>query len=159
MKHLFFPKILKIIVIGTAVCGLLLYLWVFPVIGQSLTEQYPEFAYSYYPWLILLWVTAVPCYIVLVICWKIAVSIGRSQAFTMKNAGYFSLIARLAVIDTVIFLAGNIVYLILGMNHPGIVIASLFITFIGIAFTVCMKVLSDMVEKAAELQTQSDLTI
>ena len=57
------------------------------------------------------------------------------------------------------FVLGNILYLFLGMNHPGIVLASLVVVFIGVTVAVASAALSHLVKKAAALQEQSDWTI
>lgn len=46
---------LKLVIIGMAICGLGVYFYLLPVLGDSLSKAYPEFANRYYPWLIFLW--------------------------------------------------------------------------------------------------------
>ena len=65
----------------------------------------------------------------------------------------------LAAGDSIFFFVMNIIYMFLGMNHPGIVLASLIVTFIGVAVTVAAAALSHLVIKASKLQEDSDLTI
>ena len=45
------------------------------------------------------------------------------------------------------------------MNHPGVVLASFGVVFVGIALSVAFAALSHLVKKAAALQEQSDWTI
>ena len=45
------------------------------------------------------------------------------------------------------------------MSHPDVVLASLVIDFVGIAVSVASAGLSHLVEKAAKLQEESELTI
>jgi len=45
------------------------------------------------------------------------------------------------------------------MNHPGIVIVSMVVVFVGAAISVVAAALSHMIMKAADLQEQSDYTI
>jgi hypothetical protein len=44
-------------------------------------------------------------------------------------------------------------------SHPSIVLASAFISIIGVAFGISMRAFSGFFEKAALLQDESDLTI
>ena len=44
--------------------------------------------------------------------------------------------------ETRCFSFGNVLYLVVGMNHPGIVIVSLIVVFFGIAISVAASVLS-----------------
>lgn len=152
-------KWLKFIIIGIGLCGIVIYLFVLPIFGNDMTEKYPEFAYCYYPWLIFLWVTAVPCYAVLIFGWRIADNIGKDKSFCEQNAKLLKWISMLAAGDSAFFFIMNIVYFFLGMNHPSVLLGSMIVTFIGIAITVAAAALSHLVLKAAGLQEQSDLTI
>ena len=150
---------LKIIVIGVALCGIVVYAMIIPSYGRSLVSLYPEFSNRYVPWLIFLELTALPIIIALVLAWRIAGNIGRDKSFTMENASHLARIAQLAALDTGYFFIGNLVLLFSNMSHPGIVLFSLLVDFVGIAVTVAAAVLSHLVKKAADLQEQSDLTI
>ena len=159
MKQSTLAKWLKIVLVGVGICGIVGYAWVIPSFGQSLVRDNPEFAYCYYPWLIFLWATAVPCYIALALGWRIASNIGEDRSFSMDNAKLLKWIAYLAVGDAGFFFVMNVLYLFLGMSHPGVTLVSLIVVFAGIAVSVAAATLSHLVHKAAELQEQSDLTI
>jgi hypothetical protein len=159
MKQKSLAKWLKVTIIGVALAGLAVLFVIIPILGQGIVGQNPEFEYCYYPWLVLFWVCGIPCYIALVLGWMIAVNIGKDRSFSLANAHYLSLISVLAAIDSALFFTVNIVFLLLNMNHPGIVLLSLIVVFIGVAISVAAAALSHLVMKAAELQEQSDLTI
>ena len=150
---------LKIILVGVGICGLVIYFVVFPSYGESLVYDYPEFSNRFWSWLIFLWISGIPCYAVLVFGWKIAANIGRDQSFSNANAKYLKWIAWLAAGDGIFFFVGNIVLLLTNMSHPGIALFSLLVVFAGVAVAVASAVLSHLVQKAAVLQEQSDLTI
>lgn len=150
---------LKAIIAGIGICGLIVYFVILPVYGNSLRQDLPEFAYCFWPWLIFLWVTAIPCYAALVLGWKIAVRIGEDRSFSVDNARSLQTIAWLAAGDTVFFFLGNLVFFFLNMNHPGVLVISLLICFAGVAVTVAAACLSHLVRKAAVLQDESDLTV
>ncbi len=152
-------KWLKIIIGGSAICGLAIYFYFFPYYGQSLIAENPDYSLYYWPWLIFLWITAVPCYTVLYFSWEIAVEISKDNSFSIKNALLLKSISQLAVLDSVIVLAGNILYLIININHPGIILLSLIIIFIGIALAVTTAALSHLVLKAAAIRLENELTI
>ena len=152
-------KWLRIIIIGAGICGLIVYFFFIPMYGDEMRTMYPEFAYCFWPWLIFLWLTAIPCYAALVLGWKIAANIGKDRSFSSDNARYLSVVSKLAAADSAFFFIGNVIFMFLGMTHPGILIFSLFIIFIGIAIAVAAAVLSHLVKKASVLQEQSDLTI
>ena len=150
---------LKVILVGVGLCGLVVYGAVLPLYGQSILSMNPEMANRYWPWLIFLWATGVPCYIALIIGWKIAANIGLDRSFSEDNARHLKRISLLAAGDTVFFFVGNLVLLFANMSHPGVVLASLLVVFVGVAVTVAAAALSHLVLKAALLQEQSDLTI
>lgn len=150
---------LKIIIIGIAACGILLCGILFPMVGRDIVTAAPEFSDWYYLWLAVLWLAAVPCYLVLYNGWKITVEIGRDHSFSMDNAIYLKRISMLAIGDTAYFFLVNLVLFFLNKNHPGILIASLFVDFAGVAAAVVSAVLSHLVQKAAELQQENELTI
>ena len=122
-------KWLKCMIIGIGICGLIIYAVVIPYLG------------------------------VLVFAWKIAANIGRDQSFSNTNAKLLKWISNLSAGDAGFFFVGNVMFLLLNMNHPSIVIMSFFIVFVGIVISVASAVLSHLVKKAAILQEQSDWTI
>lgn len=160
MKQSALSTWLKFIIIGVGICGLIVYGTVIPMLGQALAEYlHGAFDHCYWPWLVLIWITAIPCYMVLVLAWKIASNIGLDKSFTVANAKYLKWISFLAIADAAIFFGGNIVYLFMNLNHPSIVLFSLLIVFVGVAVAIASAALSHLVLKAEELQEQSDWTI
>ena len=105
------------------------------------------------------WYTAVLCYGVLFQFWNVCTQIGRDNSFSVKNAVSLRNIALLAAFDAAFFFAGNILFLFLNMNHPAVVLASCFVTFLGVAVAVAAACLSHLVYKAAKLREENDLTI
>ena len=159
MEQRTLSKWLKLILIGVGLCGLAVYGAILPMYGQSLVGLYPEFSNRFWPWLIFLWLTGLPCYAALWLGWRIAANIGRDSSFSRENARALKQISHLAAGDTLFFLVGNIVLLLMNMSHPGVVLIALLPVFAGIAVAVASAALSHLVLKAAALQEQSDLTI
>lgn len=156
-KHL--SKWIKLILLGVGICGLILYVFIIPMYGLRLRTSYPEFSNRFWPWLIFIWVSGIPCFMVLYFAWKISSNIGKDLSFTEQNASLLKSISVLSVADTGFFFVGNIVFLLLDMSHPGVVIASFIIVFVGVVVAVASAVLSHLVKKATALQEQSDWTI
>ena len=159
MQQLSLSKWLKFIIIVVGICGLVIYIVVFPVLGLNIVAENEEFSYCLWPWLIFIWVTGIPCYIAIIFAWKIATYIGADRSFSLSNAKLLKWISTLAAGDAAFFFVGNMVFLVLKMSHPGIVLFSFIIVFAGVAISVVSAVLSHLVLKAAFLQDQSDLTI
>lgn len=152
-------KWLKGIIAGMAVCGAIIYLYLIPVWGRDLVEANPEFSNCYIPWLAVLLISAIPCYWGLYFGWKIVAEIGKDNSFSRENASYLKNISMLAALDSVYFFGANLVLMLLGMNHPGIFLLSLFVVFAGIAVTVAAAALSHLVKKAADMKEENELTI
>ena len=150
---------LKITIITTGLLGAVFYIWALPSVGRFIAEVSPEFAGAYYPWLVLFWITAVPCYTALVLLWKVIKSIDGNRLFRTVNADRFRAVAKLAFTDAALFMAANIVFLFLNFNHPSILIASAFVCIVGVSFGICMKAMASFFDKAATLQEENDLTI
>ena len=150
---------LKCIVIGLGLCGLYVYLDVLPDYGHSIVRRFPEFSSFYEPWLIFLIITAIPVYVALYYAWKVFTNIGNDNSFCIDNANYLKYISWLAAGDAAYFFIGNVVLAFCNMNHPGIILYSLVIIFLGVAVSIACAALSHLIVKAAELQDESDLTV
>ena len=150
---------LKGLIIGIALCAVIIYTLVVPSFGSLIAGKTPGFAPFYLQWLIFISITALPIFPALFFAWKIAVNIGRDRPFTLENAKYFKYIALMVIIDGMYFFAGNVVLLLCGMNHPGIALLSLVIVIACIAIAIAAAALSFFEKKAAALQEQSDWTI
>ena len=159
MKQKSLSNWLKAIIIGMGFIGLAFYGVVVPALGNDLVSHYPEYNDAYYLWVVFLWLTAIPCYIVLYLAWKISANIGKDNSFSKENAVCMKYISMLAAGDSIFFFIGNIIYLVIGFNHPSVVLASLVIVFIGVSIAVAAAVLSHLILKAAQLKEENDLTI
>ena len=159
MSQASLAKWLKAIILATGFCGLVLYFLIFPLYGQGLVLDDPELSSRRWAWLILIWVTAVPCYAVLALSWHISSEIAADRSFTEKNALLLKRIAGLALLDSGIFFVGSAAYLLLGLSHPGVALFSLLVVAAGIVFAVAAAALSHLVRKAADLRQENELTI
>lgn len=150
---------IQVIIISVGLIGAGFYFLIFPLYGRSIADTYPEYAYAFWPWLIFLWITGIPCYVALAYGWKIATSIGEDQSFSLANAHRLKKISYLVAGDTKFFAVGNIIFLVLNLNQMWILLMSVLIIFVGFAIAIITAALSHLVMKAANLQEQSDLTI
>ena len=153
-------KWLKAVIIGTGIFGLIIFGWLIPAYGASIASMNPEFSHCYWPWLVFLWLCAVPCFASLVFGWKIASNIGSDKSFSFDNAKQLKIISALAAGDSAFFFAGNWALLFLNMSHPGVaIIFAPLVVFVGIAVCVVCAALSHLVYKSAVMQSENDLTI
>ena len=159
MEQLSLSKWLKSISIGIAFVGLILYLLIIPLWGNELVQANQKLANCYWPWLIFIWITAIPCYGSLYEFWKISSEIGKDNSFSRENGKSLMRISQLLIIDATILFIGNVVLFFLKMNQPEIAIIMVFIMFIGIVVAALCAALSHLVLKASKLKEENDLTI
>lgn len=152
-------KWLKFLVIFAAGCGIVMDLGVLPGVGSWMVDLAPEYGGYFWPWLAFLWILSLPCYAALWMAWRIFSNIEKDRAFTMENAEHMGTISFLAAADAVLLVVGNVIYLLLDMNHPGVLLAAFFIALVGIAIAIAAAMLSHLIRKAAKLQDESDWTI
>ena len=159
MKQESLAKWLKGIIIGVFICVLILCLYVLPFWGKEVIEGNLELNQGFLPWMIFLWLAALPCFGVLILGWKVAGEIGKDHSFSGKNARYLKQVSGLSLADSAFFFAGNLLYLILGFNRLGIFFLSCIIVFVGIAVSVAAALISHLIYKAARMQEENELTI
>lgn len=160
-KSLFFWVRFSIVII--ALCGLtvcaLWYPYSFSLIKIGLLGSELSELTSIQSWGLLSFYCAVsiPCFVILIIAWKISVYIKTEQLFTIKVANMIKLCALILLIDLGIFLIGNIIFLLLKINDFAIIYFFLIIG--GLVLSILLSVLSYYVAKAAELKEISDGTV
>lgn len=151
---------LKSVVIGMGILGAIVYGYVLPMCWQNATVNHTSLGGTAY-WIRMgfLWITAIPCYIALVYAWKVFTEIGNNNSFSFVNAKYLKNVAILALVDTVYYFVGNMVMFFANMNHPGVLLISFLICFVGAAVVIVCAALYQLVQKAAELKEENELTI
>ena len=139
--------------IGVSACFLVLMGYVVPVLLDS------EHSPGYTPWLIFLWVCALPCFAVFACVWKVSGEIKREKVFTLRTARWVHTAAILLFADVGLFFIGNLVFIIIGLSRPGILMCSLLIDIFGVSLALAAATLSRYLTKAAVLQEESEGTI
>lgn len=147
---------LKFIIAGTALCGIVLYAIIIPYLWLV---RFPTVEAAYWIELIYIWLSAIPCYVVLALAMKIATNIGKGRSFSESNAISLKHISTLAAVDAAYIFGGMLALLFMGSADAMLILVALVIVFAGFAVTIAAAALSHLVMKAADLQAQSDLTI
>jgi hypothetical protein len=147
---------IKAIVIGVGLGGIMVYFWLDMILDPTVISDIAGYEVSTLPWNILILITLIPCYGVLVFVWKIAHQVELDNSFSFQNVGYLKWIMLLCLSIAVIFFCGNIILLIMNINHPSIFILSIFFCFVAIAIGIIAAVLAHLVEKAAIIKEEND---
>lgn len=160
MKQKTLARLIMSAIIGVAICLIVAYAFIIPAFAEHLGSSFGgEFAPLKKPWLIFVSITALPLFAMLVLAFIIAVNISRDRSFIMQNAKLLAAMSLLAAADTAYFFIGNVVLLLLNMNHPGIFLFDMLVCFLGLAVTLICAALSHYARKAAEMKADAELTI
>ena len=150
---------MKISVLATAVCGLFLCLYVVPSLGTDITRANPEYKGWFWPWLLFAWLTALPCFAILVYVWKVAGAVINDTVFTIKTAKWVKTGAILLLSDAAFLFFGNVILALLNMTHISVLLFSVIGDIFAVALALLAAVLSRYLTKAAVLQEESEGTL
>lgn len=150
---------LKFITIAVGIIGAVVFFVLLPMIGKDIIHVNKEYAGFYWPWLIFIWIMAIPCYMVLILFWDICGQIKKNKSFSERNVKNLVWISRLAIFDIILCFVGNVIFAVFNMSHPGIMVAFLFVIFTGVAIAIIAAALSHLVKKACMIQDENELTI
>ena len=149
-----------VLIVAVLLAGLFFFAWL-PMVGKEMAVADPEFAWAYWPCLIWAWIFSLPIFSAVYPAWLVFSSISAPEgAFTRLNARCLRTIAILAFADAVIFPVGMLVVGFLGAGSaPLAVLLTPAVMFVCAAVGIAALVLSHLVDDAAGLKEDSDLTI
>jgi len=148
-----------VLIVAVLLAGLFFFAWL-PMMGKEMAVADPEFAWAYWPCLIWAWIFALPIFSAVYPAWLVFSSISAPEgAFTRLNARCLRTIAILAFADAVIFPAGMVILGFLGAGSGPLTFWTPAVIFACAAVGIAALVLSHLVDDAAEMKEDSDLTI
>ncbi len=153
MSHKELERWLKILLIVLAVCGLIFFGYIIPVMKR---EHFADMLGGHTLWIVLYILTAIPCYLVLIEGWGIANRIGDNNSFCKENTAALKNISTLAMIDTVYFFCVKVAMLVCGLTRTDIIFMAMIIIFIGVAIWGAAAILSHLVEKATAIKEENE---
>lgn len=113
---------------------------------SQLTEMWTQ--------LIFYLLTAVPCFVVLSIFWTISTLVKDNKTFSVATAKRLKICSVILFSDLAVFVAGNIVFLILGWNAFAIIY--FIFAVIGIFIAFILAILAQYAGKAAQLKEENE---
>lgn len=146
-----------VILIGVAVIFLVVVL--LPGMIPELMLRYPDFEALLVPCMVYVYVTVIPVLFALIAAWQIFIEIGRDNSFCVKNALRLRSICLFGAVDTVLYIAAAVILGSLGALLPSLLVIIICIVFMGMLITIAAAALSHLTRKAAEVQSENDLTI
>lgn len=155
--------LLKIVIVVLGVFLVAVLIFFVPLLGKTVSAYYEDapvrrvFFGAVVPGIVA--VSSLPGFVSLGLAWAIFTEIGRNNSFCDANAKRLRLISRLALGDTCVYVVLAVAVLALGPQHPSVPLIFVAVTLFGAAVTVCCAALSHLTKKAADLKSDSDLTI
>lgn len=110
-------------------------------------------------WLGIFWVSALPCFVMLIPAWRIAGNIGKNQSFCRANVRHTRLLGVLAAVNTGNLALANLITMANGRSFFAFFLSFFFIVAVFFALSVCAFSFSYLLGNAVTLQEQSDFTI
>ena len=151
--------LVRLAAIAVGLCGLAGAGLLLPALGLDIIRTAPELTRMFWPWMIFIWLLAIPCFTVLVYVWKVSTAVGQEEVFSMKTARWVKNSALLIFMDVGLLFVGNALFALLGMTHFSVILLSLIICIISMAIGVLTAALARYITKAAALQEEADGTI
>lgn len=146
----------RIAVMAIALCGIVLCGFVLPMRGTQIADFR---GVGNWIWICFLWISALPCFIILIFAWLVSNAIGCEQVFTPRVAEWVKNASVLLLADAGFFFAGNIVLALMGIHRPVLLLLAMIIDIFGVSLALLAAVLSRFIMKAAVLQDESEGTI
>ena len=149
---------LKGIILSMAIVGVITYFKILPLIILEVLNKL-QIIDCYSTWLIIIFLTAIPCFMTLIIGWMVANNIGKGKSFSKENAILIKIVMIFAIVDSIFFFIANLIMYINKCSSPMIFAVSLILVFVGICIAIIAACLSHLIMNAFELKEQTDLTI
>ena len=155
--------VLRISIIIIALCGVAMCAFWYPF-SVSLTTMdtvnaAPTLEQNIQIWaqLSFYWLVSIPCFFVLVLMWYLTTALKKEGFFSNKVIKIIRIEILTLLVDVVIFLIGNIVFVILGWNDFAIIY--FLITVIGLVVVGLLYVFINIIKKGIEMQEEIEGTI
>lgn len=152
-------KWLKVIIIMAGIISIILAALLAPLLGKELVSTNPQLEFLFWPSLIFIWISAIPLFISLYMFYLISQEIINDNPFFKKNSIRLTIVSRLALLESGLYLFALIVLIILGEFHISLLLIIIIVMFIGLAMAVITAILAHLVDKARRIEIENELTI
>lgn len=109
---------------------------------------------AFWTQLVFVWLTSLPCFAVLFLLYRSTIYAKSGSFFSHKNANTFKIISLILLVDSVIYIVGNIVFMFLKLNPFAIVYY--VIGTLGIIIALSSFFTHLYLEKATRLKEDND---
>ena len=159
MKHKELSRWLKLLLILSGIVVVFLAFILVPNVAKEMAATRLRYSHLQTPFNIFVWISTVPFIASLFMGWSICTEVGSDNSFSVKNAKSLTYISRFSLIEVIYYFIGIVLLLIFDLLHPPIIIAMAVVIFISFAMAVITAALSHLVNKAAAIKDENDLTV
>lgn len=166
MKNSLIALFVRLVIVLIAACGLAICVFWYPfsiyLSVMGLADSVPTFEQNIEIWtqLIFYYLVSLPCFIILFLAWLITCSIKKGAFFSKKNVKIIKSSALILFIDLMVFLIGNVVFLILGWNYFALFALFYFRLFvIGLGLTILIMFFENYLKKCVKMQENREFLI
>lgn len=155
--------IFRITIIAIGLCGLSICAFWYPysisLTTMGVINATPTAEQSIRIWiqLVFYWIVSVPCFLILFFAWKISSALDKEELFSNKIVDLIKLKIVILLIDLLVFLIGNIIFVFLKWNDFAIIY--FMITVIGLVVVGLLWVALYVLKKGIEMQEEIEGTI
>lgn len=139
--------------------GAFFFLFYVPILIWQLSLTETTTSWLRWPGTIGMWVIALLCYLALWEFWRICTRIGQDNSFCRENAVSMSHIGILAFGVAVLIFGGTVFLMLLGYLNGAGWLLIFFVLCIAVGIGVLCMALSKLIDNAAKLKEENDLTI
>ena len=152
-------KGMKLAALAAALIGLLVAVWLIPAVASSALVEYPGLRAWYWPGMAYAWVVLLPGFAGLWEFWKICTQIGCDNSFSQENAQSLFRICLLALTMAALLALGVVALCLLHMAPPALLLLMLGFGAACALVALLANALSQLVQRAAAIKRENDLTI
>lgn len=159
MKHTTLANTLKVIAVLITLMAVALFVFIVPDLFSAVDRDFPQFAHLKTFAIVAVDMGAIPIAVAIGAFWLICSNTAKDNSFSRKNAKLLSIIGLCALADTIYYFVFMLYLVVIGLYTPGILILGMGVVVIGLAIAVAAFLIARLVEKAAAMKEDSDLTI
>ena len=157
---------LKGIVIVCAGFGAVMAAVLMPQFALYISYEYPIMDNIMPYWNLFIALTGIIFYIGLLYIWFICNDIAADNSFSIENSKRLKVLSRLALLEALLYMIACVIFAGISISTSSLIATDMwvlaigiFVIFVAIIITIVMASLSHLVEKAAILKEDSDLTV
>lgn len=159
MRQSKIAKVLKIFTVCVAAVAAMFFFFYMPFLIWEMSVMEPEAAWLRWPGTVGIWVIALLCYLALGEFWRICSRIGRDESFCRENASSMLHIGYLAFAVALLVLGGAVFLIIIKYLNAAWIFVVFFVLCVAVGIGVLCVALAKLIENAASLKEENDLTI